>query len=534
MLDVIALQEQAGCPVVTDGELRRESFQSELVAAVDGFEGVTIDAWLWGDWHSEELGDKSLPRPPEMAVTSPLRRRRGLAAEELTFLRAHTTRIPKVTLPSPTLFGNLWTPERSREAYPTFDAFMEDVVAILVDEVRELARLGATYLQLDAPHYPLLIDPKWRAFYEQRGWSAERWLSYGIELDNAVIDAAPGVTFGFHLCRGNQDSRWLVAGGYEEIAAPVFGSIHAHRLLLEYDDERSGDFDPLRAGPRRQAGDPRAGDHQGPAARDPRGARGARPRGRPRHRSRAPGDRHPVRLLDLGRGQRPHRRGRAAQARGDLGHRGAHLGLATDRETPPGGDGAGQLIGLPMTLGTDGPVLRQRGLPRRSTPKGARGLQYLVHRLAGMTFIGRHGGRDAELGGTALEGDDDRYPQREREQRGAAGQRHALPLQAQVGDAVQARHVIGVDPAVQQDESRVGGRHRSQGRRGLGMYRFARDDGPRLRRPLPDGRDELGEALVGSKLTEQQYDGRGVRDAEGRPVFHRGAPSSGNGSSASP
>jgi 5-methyltetrahydropteroyltriglutamate--homocysteine methyltransferase len=249
VLDAIALQEQAGCPVVTDGELRRESFQSELVAAVDGFEGVTIDAWLWGDWHSEELGDKSLARPPEMAVTSPLHRRRGLAAEELTFLRAHTTRIPKVTLPSPTLFGNLWTPERSREAYPTFDAFMEDVVAILIDEVRELARLGATYLQLDAPHYPLLIDPTWRAFYEERGWSVERWLSYGIELDNAVIDAAPGVTFGFHLCRGNQDSRWLVAGGYDEIAAPVFGSIHAQRLLLEYDDERSGDFDPLRLVP---------------------------------------------------------------------------------------------------------------------------------------------------------------------------------------------------------------------------------------------------------------------------------------------
>ena len=73
----------------------------------------------------------------------------------------------------------------------------------------------------------------------------ERWLSYGVELDNAVIDAAPGVTFGFHLCRGNQDSRWLVSGGYDVIAAPIFGAIHAQRLLLEYDDERSGGFDPL-------------------------------------------------------------------------------------------------------------------------------------------------------------------------------------------------------------------------------------------------------------------------------------------------
>jgi 5-methyltetrahydropteroyltriglutamate--homocysteine methyltransferase len=243
--EAIALQEEAGCPVVTDGELRRESFQSELVEAVDGFEGVTIDAWLWGDWHSEELGDKTVERPPEIAVTQRLQRRRSLASEELTYLRARTDRIAKVTLPSPTLFGNLWSPERSRGAYPTFDAFMEDIVAILVDEVRELRRLGATYVQIDAPHYPLLIDPVWRAFYEARGWPMERWLAHGVELDNAVIDAAPGVTFGLHLCRGNQDSRWLVAGGYDDIAAPVFGAIHAERLLLEYDDERSGGFDPL-------------------------------------------------------------------------------------------------------------------------------------------------------------------------------------------------------------------------------------------------------------------------------------------------
>jgi 5-methyltetrahydropteroyltriglutamate--homocysteine methyltransferase len=243
--DVIRLQEEAGCPVVTDGELRRESFQSELVAAVEGVEGATLDAWLWGEWHSAELGDKTVERPADMAVVGPLRRRRSMAAEEFTFLRSHTDRIAKVTLPSPTLFANLWSPERSRGAYPSFDAFMDDVVAILVDEVRELARLGATYLQLDAPHYPLFVDPTWRAFYEARGWPMERFLSYGVDLDNAVIDAAPGVTFGFHLCRGNQDSRWLVAGGYDDIAAPIFGRVHAHRLLLEYDDERSGTFDPL-------------------------------------------------------------------------------------------------------------------------------------------------------------------------------------------------------------------------------------------------------------------------------------------------
>ena len=191
MRDVVAMQEAVGCEVVTDGELRRESFQSELCAAVDGFEGIGIDSWLWGDWHSEEHGDKTVRRPPKMAVVRPLERRRMLATEEFAFLRACTERIAKVTLPSPSLFGNLWDPERSRQAYPRFDDFMGDVLEILRDEVRELRRLGCRYVQLDAPHYPLLIDPAWRSFYERRGWTAERWLSYGIELDNAVMAAGP-------------------------------------------------------------------------------------------------------------------------------------------------------------------------------------------------------------------------------------------------------------------------------------------------------------------------------------------------------
>lgn len=249
VVEVLELQEQVGCPVVTDGEVRRESFQSELTAACDGFAGVGIDAWLWGAWHSDTLGDLTVERPPDLAVVDRIRPRRRLAAEEFTFLRAHTDRVAKVTLPSPSLFANLWSSERSSGAYPTFDAFMADVTDVLRDEVRELVRLGCTYVQLDAPHYPLLVDPTWRAFYEARGWPADRWLAYGIELDNAVIDAGRPATFGFHLCRGNQRSRWLVAGGYDAIASQVFGGVRADRLLLEYDDERSGSFEPLRLVP---------------------------------------------------------------------------------------------------------------------------------------------------------------------------------------------------------------------------------------------------------------------------------------------
>ncbi|HEU4487764.1 MAG TPA: cobalamin-independent methionine synthase II family protein, partial [Actinomycetota bacterium] len=134
-------------------------------------------------------------------------------------------------------------------AYSTLEDFLSDVATILREEVVELARLGCTYVQLDAPHYPLLIDPGYRDFYESRGWPAERWLELGIELDNAVITGHEGVTFGFHLCRGNQMSRWLVSGGYEWLAARIFPAIGAQRLLLEYDDERSGSFEPLREVP---------------------------------------------------------------------------------------------------------------------------------------------------------------------------------------------------------------------------------------------------------------------------------------------
>ena len=240
----LRLQEDAGLDVVTDGEMRRLSFQSQLPAAVEGFGDWDLDAFLWGRWHSEELGDRTLERPA-IGVVAKLRRRRFLSAAELAYARDRTDRILKVTLPSPSLFANFWDPGHSRDAYGTLEAFLSDVAELLREEVDELVRRGAAYIQLDAPQYPLLVDPAWRDFYESRGWPAERWLELGLELDNHVIGDHPDVTFGFHLCRGNQASRWLVAGGYDWLAARLFPKIRAQRLLLEYDDERSGDFEPL-------------------------------------------------------------------------------------------------------------------------------------------------------------------------------------------------------------------------------------------------------------------------------------------------
>lgn len=246
--EALRLQEGCGLDVVTDGEMRRLSFQSQLPAAVEGFGEWDLDAFLWGEWHGNGIGDVNIERPP-LAVCGTLRRKRFLSAEEFAYARGRTDRILKVTLPSPSLFANFWDPQHSSNAYPSLEAFLIDVAEILREEVEELVRLGATYIQLDAPHYPLLIDPRYRAFYESRGWPADRWLDLGLELDNVVIGDHPGVTFGFHLCRGNQMSRWLVEGGYDAIAAKIFPKINADRLLLEYDDERSGGFEPLQAVP---------------------------------------------------------------------------------------------------------------------------------------------------------------------------------------------------------------------------------------------------------------------------------------------
>lgn len=196
----VALQEAVGLEVVTDGEMRRLSFQSQMTEAVAGFGEYDLNAFLWGDWRGNgHVEDLSLERPKGLGVVGKLKRKRHLSTEEFIYLRSRTNRIPKITLPSPSMWTNFWSSEHSLSAYPTLDSFLADVVDIMRDEVAELVRLGATYIQLDAPHYPLLLDPKTRTFYEAQGWDLDRWLDRGIEMDNAVIGDFPDVTFGFHL-----------------------------------------------------------------------------------------------------------------------------------------------------------------------------------------------------------------------------------------------------------------------------------------------------------------------------------------------
>lgn len=194
----IALQESVGLEVVTDGEMRRRSFQSQMTAAVSGFGEHDLDAFLWGEWHSDE-GVQKKRRPRRLGAVSKLKRHRYLSADEFSYLKRKTNRIPKVTLPSPGLWANFWSPKYSRDAYPTLDAFLSDIVQILREEVAELSRLGAGYIQIDAPQYGLILDPKTLGFYEGLGWNLDRWLSLGVDLDNAVMNGFADVTFGFHI-----------------------------------------------------------------------------------------------------------------------------------------------------------------------------------------------------------------------------------------------------------------------------------------------------------------------------------------------
>lgn len=188
--EALALQEAAGLDAVTDGEMRRRSFQAPMTDAVEGFGVVPLEAFLWGRWHGEG-GVKVVSRPERLGLVGRLVRRRSLVAHEFAFLRDRTRRTPKVSIPSAGLWSNLW----SRDVYPELDAYYADLVSILRSEVRELLDLGAPYIQIDAPHYALLLDPEMRAFYELRGGSLDRW----IELDNAVVEGFTGATFGIHF-----------------------------------------------------------------------------------------------------------------------------------------------------------------------------------------------------------------------------------------------------------------------------------------------------------------------------------------------
>jgi 5-methyltetrahydropteroyltriglutamate--homocysteine methyltransferase len=264
--EAVALQEAAGLDVVSDGELRRYAFFGHLVDAVDGFD-------KFGGWaipfRDEEGGELIFKRP---VVVEKLRWRRSMCAEEFVYLRARARRpetidgqdqltatgrqgsrpsrsmVPKATLISTQQAAAYYDPQRSASAYPTRDAYLADVVDLTRREIDELVRLGCTYIQVDAPQYAALLDPTMREGYRKRGSDPDALIDACIEMDNAVIGHHPGVIFGLHICRGNNQSKFYASGDYGPIAR-VFGKSRFQRFLLEYDDDRSGGFEPLAAMP---------------------------------------------------------------------------------------------------------------------------------------------------------------------------------------------------------------------------------------------------------------------------------------------
>ncbi len=236
----IALQENAGLDVVTDGEMRRYAFFGHLVDALEGFEKFGGWSITFRDGEGHEAPFK---RP---VVVDKLRARRQMSVEEFTYLRGRTTRALKVTLVSAQQAAAYYDPDKSRAAYPTRDAYLADVVDFTRREIAELRRLGCTLVQIDAPQYAALLDEEIREGYRQRGSDPDKLLDACIELDNAIIAGHDGMTFAIHICRGNHRSMFYASGGYDRIAQHVFGRTRFHRYMLEYDDERSGTFEPLR------------------------------------------------------------------------------------------------------------------------------------------------------------------------------------------------------------------------------------------------------------------------------------------------
>ncbi len=238
--EAVALQIRAGVDVLSDGELRRYAFFGHLIDAVEGFD-------KFGGWalpFRDEQGNELVVRRP--VVVSRLRRRRHLCAEEFTYLRARTDRPAKAMLISAQQAAAYYDTEKSRGAYSTVDAYLADIVEILRGEVEELVRLGCTYIQVDGPQYAALLDPQLREGYRQRSSDPDRLLDLCIEMDNAVVGDHPGILFALHVCRGNYQSKFFGRGDYGPIAAKIFHHTRFQRFLLEYDDERSGSFEPLR------------------------------------------------------------------------------------------------------------------------------------------------------------------------------------------------------------------------------------------------------------------------------------------------
>lgn len=264
---VLRRQEAIGLPVLSDGELRRKNFQESFALAVSGYDtggaAATDTAYRQASINrapsaraEQDFGAAGPPVFTRRPVVERLQLVRNVALEEYAFASRQAAAPVKVALMSPDRISQRYAWEDSLDVYPDMDAFVADVVAIGREMIRQLIDAGCRYIQIDAPGYTAYVDEVSLERMRARGEDPEENLDRSIRADNAMIEGFEGVTFGLHICKGNARTinpetgkvaaQWHREGAYDAIAERLFSELKHDRLLLEYDDERSGGFEPLR------------------------------------------------------------------------------------------------------------------------------------------------------------------------------------------------------------------------------------------------------------------------------------------------
>jgi 5-methyltetrahydropteroyltriglutamate--homocysteine methyltransferase len=241
--DVVKKEEAVGLQSITDGEFRRTYFHLDFLEQVGG---VTVSGAIAANPDAKPAKDGFTP--PRLAVTGKLRHTKNIQVDDFLYLKSQVSATPKVSIPSPTMVH--FRGGRSAidiEAYPDMDEFFEDLAQVYRDEINALYEAGCRYIQLDDTNLAYLCDPKMRQGAIDRGDDPNELPRTYAALINAAIDARPDdLTIAIHLCRGNFRSTWFAQGGYEPVAEVLFNELNVDAYFLEYDDERSGDFSPLR------------------------------------------------------------------------------------------------------------------------------------------------------------------------------------------------------------------------------------------------------------------------------------------------
>jgi 5-methyltetrahydropteroyltriglutamate--homocysteine methyltransferase len=240
--EAIRGQEAVGLQSITDGEFRREWFHLDFLQELAG---VTVSGAIAA---SSDSATSVGFTPPRLEVTGKLAHQHNIQVDDYKFVASHTSGTPKVCIPSPTMVH--FRGGRAAidiNSYPDMDVFFADLAASYRAEIDALYAAGCRYIQLDDTNLAYLCDPKMRAGAVERGDDPNELPRTYASLINAVIAGRPAdLTVGIHLCRGNFRSTHFAEGGYDPVAEVLFGELDVDTYFLEYDDERSGDFKPLR------------------------------------------------------------------------------------------------------------------------------------------------------------------------------------------------------------------------------------------------------------------------------------------------